>query len=107
MVANGHSQEENQVSSTSSSWRSAVPPHLLHAVGAERATITPPQSQYHAGMRCPHHSWRETHQSRMLVIQCMYVFDQLSGTKRVLPDSTASMAGLARGSIFTNHCVEM
>ena len=32
-VANGHSQDENQVSSTSSSWRSSVPPHLPQAAG--------------------------------------------------------------------------
>ena len=46
------------------------------------------------------------HQSRMLCIQWKKVFDQLSGTNLVLPCSTASMAGLASGSIFTNHCVD-
>ena len=62
--------------------------------------------QYQAGMRCPHQSCREMHQSRMLCIQWKNVFDQLSGTNLVLPCSTASMAGLASGSIFTNHCVD-
>ena len=57
-------------------------------------------------MRCPHQSCREMHQSRMLCIQWKKVFDQLSGTNLVLPCSTASMAGLASGSIFTNHCVD-
>jgi len=46
------------------------------------------------------------HQSRMLFIQWKKVLLQVSGTKRVLPCSTASMAGLARGSILTNHWVE-
>ena len=57
-------------------------------------------------MRWPHHSCREMHQSRMLSIQWKNVFDQLSGTNLVFPCSTASMAGLASGSIFTNHCVD-
>ena len=57
-------------------------------------------------MRCPHHSWREMHQSRMLFIQWKKVLLQVSGTKLVLPCSTASMAGLASGSILTNHCVD-
>ena len=47
------------------------------------------------------------HQSWMLLIQWKYVFDQLSGTNLVFPCSTASIAGLASGCIFTNHCVEI
>ena len=42
----------------------------------------------------------------MLVIQCMYVFVHISGTNLVLPLSTASIAGFASGSDFTNHCSE-
>ena len=40
----------------------------------------------------------------MLRIQWKYVFVQDSGTNLVRPCSTASMAGFASGSIFTNHC---
>jgi len=64
-------------------------------------------SQVQAGMRWPHHSWREMHQSRMLIIQWKNVFDQLSGTNLVFPCSTASIAGLASGCILTNHCTEL
>src|ERR1700761_5533770 len=55
-------------------------------------------------MRWPHHSWREMHQSLMLVIQCMYVFVHDSGMNLVLPSFTASIAGRANGSVRTNHC---
>src|SRR5262245_43621507 len=67
-VEKGQSPEENQVSSTSGSWRNAPPQE--HAGGSWRATIVVPHaSQYQAGMRCPHHSWREMHQSWMFSIQ--------------------------------------
>ncbi len=106
-VANGQSHDENQVSSTSSSCLSSTPPQCWQAAGVVRATVIPWHlPQYQTGMRCPHQSWREMHQSRMLRIQWKKVFDQVSGTNLVLPCSTASMAGFASGSIFTNHCVD-
>ncbi len=50
-VENGHSPDENQVSSTSGSCR-RVPPHFGHALGSVRETwIEPSVSQYQAGMR--------------------------------------------------------
>ena len=53
----GHSAEENQVSSTSSSWLIFLEPHLEQQQGSSRRTIISPQSsQYHTGMRWPHHS---------------------------------------------------
>ena len=65
----GTSQDENQVSSTSSSWRTA-PPHAGAGVDVRRGSRSvrpqPSDSQYHTGMRWPHQSWREMHQSRML-----------------------------------------
>jgi hypothetical protein len=64
---NGTSQEENQVSSTSSSCRTA-PPQAGQAVRSVRLTLIRAQrslSQYHTGIRWPHQSWREMHQSRM------------------------------------------
>ena len=92
------------MSSTSSSWRIDFDPHLPHSVGSTRATVTWSQSlQNQAGMRCPHQSWREMVQSLMLVIQCMYVLVHSSGTKRVLPVSTARMAGSASGCILSHH----
>src|SRR5215475_4780718 len=61
-VENGHRPDENHVSRTSGSWRSA-PPHCGHAVRSVRETwIESSLSQYQAGIRWPHQSWRETHQ---------------------------------------------
>jgi hypothetical protein len=71
-VDSGHSHDENQVSSTSGSWVSADLPHVPQAAGGSTATVSAAHaasSQVHTGMRCPHHSCREMHQSRMLVIQ--------------------------------------
>src|SRR5258705_8192216 len=101
MVANGHSHDENQVSSTSSSWVSASDPQWPQKLGGGRATVIWLHlAQYQTGMRCPHQSCREMHQSRMLCIQWKNVLVQPSGTNLVFPCSTASMAGLASGSIF-------
>ena len=66
-LENGTSQEENQVSSTSSSWRTG-PPQAGQALEIGAAHLILPQrsaSQYQTGMRWPHQSWREMHQSRM------------------------------------------
>ena len=46
------------------------------------------------------------HQSRMFSIHSRYTFVQRSGTKRIRPSFTASIAGRASGFIFTNHCGE-
>ncbi len=70
MVEKGHRAEENQVSSTSSSWVRRELPHLAQAVGSVSATMISPQSsQVQAGMRWPHQIWRLMHQSRMLSSQ--------------------------------------
>ena len=69
MVANGHSAEENQVSSTSGSRSSAAEPHVAHAAGSSSATVSCPSGQYHTGIWCPHQSCREMHHGRMLSIQ--------------------------------------
>ena len=106
-VENGHRPEENHVSSTDSSCLSFVPPHLGQARGASRDTIISPQSQYHAGMRCPHQSCREMHQSRMFSIQLKYVFSYRCGTNFTSPLRTASSAGSASVFIATNHCSEI
>src|SRR5215471_18930069 len=60
-----HSAEENHVSSTSSSCWSAPTglPAFFAASAALRATKTLPSPSYHAGIRWPHQSWREMHQS--------------------------------------------
>src|SRR6266403_135507 len=82
-VENGQRPEENQVSSTSGSWRRFSSSHCGHVFGSSRRTIVWPFfAQYHAGMRCPHHSCREMHQSWMFSIQEKYVFSQCAGPKR-------------------------
>ncbi len=108
MVANGQSHDENHVSSTSSSWRTG-PPQASHVAGSSIATVMwshPSASQYHAGIRCPHHSWREMFQSRISVSQCSYTLPHRSGTNVSLPSRYAWSAGSASGRIFTNHWSE-
>src|SRR5258706_13360517 len=107
MVEKGQSAELNHVSSTSGSCVNLLEPHFVHFAGTWRATIISLQSpQYHAGMRCPHHSCREMHQSRMLRIHSKYSVRRFSGTISMSPFSTAAMAGSASGLIFTNHRVD-
>ncbi len=60
----------NQVSRTSSSCHNSDEKHLGHFSGVVRETMgSEPHAQYHAGIRCPHQSWREMHQSLMFSIQ--------------------------------------
>src|SRR5450830_915819 len=101
----GHRPEENQVSSTSGSCCSFAPWQAEHSVGSSIETMISPQSsQYHTGIRWPHHSWREMHQSRMFSIQLKYTLVNRSGTILVRPSLTASIAGSANGLILTYHC---
>ncbi len=69
MVANGHSADENQVSSTSGSRSSAAEPQVAQAAGSSSSTVSWPSGQYQTGIWCPHQSWRETHHGRMWSIQ--------------------------------------
>ncbi|MNN01833.1 hypothetical protein D3C81_1144610 [compost metagenome] len=66
----GTSADENQVSSTSSSRCSAPLLPAARALASASSSVRPtkqlPASSYHAGIWCPHHSWREIHQSWML-----------------------------------------
>jgi hypothetical protein len=70
-VEKGTSADENHVSSTSSS-RFSLPVYAssssLGCASARRARDVRfrRSSPYQAGMRWPHHSWREMHQSWML-----------------------------------------
>src|SRR4029077_4265555 len=106
-VENGHSPELNQVSRTSGSCSRFVDPHVAHFAGASRITVTCLFSlQYHAGIRCPHQSCRDNVQSRIFLIQLKYSSRRFSGTIRISPCSTASIAGPASGFILQNHCVE-
>ncbi len=108
MVEKGHSAEENHVSKVSSSCLRRLPPQAGQDVGVVSDTMISSQSsQYQAGMRCPHHSCREMHQSRIFSIQLKYVFLKRSGTKFVRLSWTASIAGFAKGSMRTNHCSEI
>src|SRR5579871_4615343 len=107
MVENGQRLELNQVSSTSVSCSMRADEQCAQAAGVSRDTVILWQSaQCQAGMRWPHQSWREITQSRIFSIQWKNVFSQLSGTKRMRPSRTASMAFAAIGVVLTNHCVE-
>src|SRR6266568_4243658 len=103
-----HSAEENHVSSTSSSCRSALTglPASFAASSALRATKMFPASSYHAGIRCPHQSWREMHQSWTLSSQWLYVDVQWSGTNRMFcggfPSGSGRLALTASKQIFLN-----
>src|SRR5207237_9704262 len=104
-VENGHSPDENQVSSTSGSCVSRPEWHVSQSRGVSRETVTCPYSQYHAGIWCPHQSCRETHQSWMLRIQRKNSAFHCSGTNRIRPAYTASITGAASGPVFTHHCL--
>ena len=59
---------------------------------AERHDIwhkTSVMGAHQTGMRWPHHSCRETHQSRMLLSHMLYTFSKRSGTIRMSPSATA------------------
>src|SRR5262249_42790224 len=103
---NGQSCDENQVSRTSGSCSRPFEPQVGQAEGSSSATVTWPFSQVNAGMRCPHQSCREMHQSWMFRIHSKEVFAQEAGANRAVPSSTARIAGSASGAIFTNHWVE-
>ncbi len=107
----GHNHELNQVSITSSSCLMFCEDNPLasncdFASSIVLATSISPLLLYHAGMRWPHHSWREIHQSRTLAIQWWYVFLNLAGISWILSFITCSNAGLVMVSIFTNHCID-
>ena len=68
--------------------------------------MTCPSAQYQTGIRCPHHSCREMHQSRMFSIQRSYTPFQCGGMNVTVPSWDARNAGSASGFIFTNHCSE-
>ena len=104
-VANGHSAEENQVSRTSSSLaqRACRRPRRC-ASSSVSATKTLPSSSNHAGIRWPHHSWRETHQGWMFSSQLNQVFSQVFGddldlARRAPPRSPAWPASRRRHTI--------
>src|SRR4030095_10412173 len=67
------------------------------------ATWALPSSSYHAGMRWPHQSWRETHQGWIFSSQLNQVFDQVSGTILISPALVAAIARSASGATFTYH----
>jgi hypothetical protein len=102
-VENGHSPDENHVSRTSVSCFTAAP-HSGHAVRSSIETVVWLFAQWNAGMRWPHQSCREIVQSWMFSIQLKYVASHVCGVMVIEPLRTASMAGFASGSIFTNHC---
>src|SRR5260370_18852971 len=85
-VESGHRPELNHVSSTSGSCSSFSPPHFEHFSGGlagtawpstiatreSRAGIIPPQGPCQIGIRWPHPSSREMHQSPTLASQSIH-----------------------------------
>ena len=100
-VENGHSPEENQVSRTSSS---CVQPAGGSSSGPRQTTS--PAGPYQTGMRWPHHSWREMHQSYMLSTQANQRGSSSFGWTTTRPSRTASPAAFASGPTLTNHCID-
>ena len=105
-MANGHSAELNQVSSTSGSRTSSAEPQSVQAVGVVRAIVVWPSGQYQAGIWCPHHSCRETFQGRIASSQSTATRPCTGGWKRTRPERIASAAGFASSSMRTHHCSE-
>src|SRR6202012_2738165 len=98
-VENGHSAEENQVSRTSGSC--VQPAGAVSSGPTQRAS---PSGPYQTGIRCPHQSWREMHQSCMSSTQPKYLAFISGGEICTRPSRTASPAAFASGATFTNHC---
>ncbi len=98
-VENGHRADENQVSSTSSSW---VQPAGGESSGPKQASS--PSGEYQTGIRCPHHSCRLMHQSRRLSTHWKYRPRSDSGSITTRPSRTASAAAFASVSTRTHHC---
>src|SRR5271154_3347316 len=84
-----HRADENHVPSTPSSCLSALAGLFTFSAAspALRATTTLPSASYQAGIRWPHQSCREMHQSWTLLSQLLYVERQCSGTKRTRTSS--------------------
>ena len=70
-------------------WR-APRVHPTMATRESRAGVMPPQGQCQIGMRCPHQSWREMHQSRIFASQSVKILRWLSGAILIRPCSTAA-----------------
>src|SRR5258708_233482 len=80
-VENGQSAELNHVSSTSGSCVSLDDPHFIHFDGSSTATFTCLQSsQYHAGIRCPHQTCRDSAHSRIFLTQLKFSWRRFPGT---------------------------
>src|SRR5438045_3029916 len=101
MVENGHSADENQVSSTSGSCS-----HPAGGVSPGPTQTVSPSGPCQIGIRWPHHNWREMHQSCMLSTQENHRGSRLGGWITVSPLRTASPAALASDSTLTHHCID-
>mmetsp|Transcript_12703 Transcript_12703/g.36825 ORF Transcript_12703/g.36825 Transcript_12703/m.36825 type:complete len:205 (-) Transcript_12703:1477-2091(-) len=128
MTENGKRPELNHVSSTSSScsrrtWSSLHPSNAAAFVRASasdrpttqralcaslfRSTSSGSSSSLvakYAGMRCPHQSWRDTHQGREFSSHWNQVLRWNSGRIFSSPERTASHARLDMLVQSTNHC---
>ncbi len=102
-VANGHSADENHVSSTSGSRTSSREPHSAHASGSVSAHVTCPSGQYQIGSWWPHQSWRDTFHGRIAFSQSSATRFCTGGWNVTRPDSIASTAASAIGFMSTHH----
>ena len=92
------------MSSTSGSRTNATPsPASARASASVSATNTPPSAANHAGIRCPHHNCRLTHQGWIFSIQLKKVFSHVFGTILIRPSFTAAIAGCANVAASTYH----
>ena len=91
------------MSRTSSSWVRSCWPHSATSLRLDSAAVACPSGLYQTGMRCPHQSWREMHQSRMFSIQLRYERSKRSGRSGcgLFHDFDARPR---RAFIWTNHC---
>ncbi len=91
------------MSRTSLSRVNGVSPANFCASSSDSATKIEPSSAYQAGIRCPHHNWRLTHQGWMFSIQLKKVFSHVLGTISIAPERTASIGALASSAASTYH----
>lgn len=111
---NGKRDDENQVSKTSSSWLmlSEWLPKWAEAYSVASfklwaathfSTLSPCWDSRYAGMRWPHHNWREMHQSLIFSSQSNQTFSKLFGWILRWPLVTAMAARWAISLVLTNH----
>ena len=86
-VENGQRPDENHVSSTSGSWRTAAALRARGEVSCARRAWSRPCRSTTPGIRWPHQSWREMHQSLDVLHPVVVGLRPLRGTIVIRPSS--------------------